>query len=80
MQIGPWKLQGRDPFAHEDYRLEGEYGSEADAIAAAGARLDDLEREQPTASSGGQDGIQDQVSVIRPDGTMFRVMPGMDLP
>jgi hypothetical protein len=73
MQSGSWKLQGRDPFAHEDYNLEGEFGSEADAMVAAKAQLENLEREQPTASSGGQDGIQDQVYVIRPDGTSFRV-------
>ena len=72
---GKWKMQGHDTFASEDYRLDGEFDSEDEAIAAAKVCLDDLERTQPTASSGGQDGIQDHVYVIRPDGTMFRVTP-----
>ena len=75
MQRGIWKLQGRDTFAHEDYGIDGEFDSEDEAIAAGKVCLDDLERDQPTASTGGQDGIQDQVYVIRPDGTIFRVMP-----
>jgi hypothetical protein len=73
MQSGKWKLQGYDTFAREDYPLDGEFDTEADAIAAAQSRLADLERAQPSASSGGQDGIQDRVYVIRPDGTLFRV-------
>ena len=75
MKSGTWKLQGRDTFAHEDYDLDGEFDSEDEAIAAAKVCLDDLERTQPTASSGGQDGIQDHVYIIRPDGTRFRVRP-----
>ena len=77
MQSGTWKLQGRDTFAHDDYDLDGEFDSEDEAIAAAKVRLDNLERSQPTASSGGQHGIgiQDHVYVIRPDGTRFRVTP-----
>jgi hypothetical protein len=73
MQKEKWKLQGYDTFAHEGYPLDGEFETENEAIAAAKAYLDDLERTQPSASSGGQDGIQDQVYVIRPDGTSFRV-------
>lgn len=40
---------------------------------AARARLAELARSQPAASSGGQDGMQDRVDVVRPDGTSFRV-------
>jgi len=35
MQIIKWKLQGYDTFAREDYPLDGEFDTEADAIAAA---------------------------------------------
>ncbi len=73
MQNSKWKLQGRDTFANEDYPLEGEFDTEHDAITAAKVRLTDLEITQPSETSGGQDGIQDQVFVIRPDGTRFRV-------
>jgi hypothetical protein len=72
MQNGTWKLQGYDTFAREYYPLDGEFDTEADAITAAKSHLADLEREQPSASSGGQDGIQDRVYIIRPDGTFFR--------
>jgi hypothetical protein len=73
MQNSKWKLRGHDTFANEDYPLEGDFDSENDAITAAKVRLADLEIRQPSETSGGQDGIQDQVYVIRPDGTRFRV-------
>jgi hypothetical protein len=75
MRSSTWKLQGRDTFAGEEYALDGEFDSEDAAIAAAKACLDELDRSQPIASSGGQDGIQDHVYVVRPDGTRFRVRP-----
>ena len=68
-----WRLEGYDTFSTEWYDLEGYYPTEGSAIEAAKARLEELETTQPSASSGGQDGIQDQVFVIRPDGTRFRV-------
>jgi hypothetical protein len=70
-----WKLQGHDTFSREDYPLPGAYETEEAAIAAAQERLEHLEATQPSRTSGGQDGIQDQVSVVRPDGTSFRVWP-----
>ena len=73
MQNNKWKLQGYDTFAHEGYPIDGQFDTEDDAMAAARVRLDDLERTQPSASSGGQDGIQDRVYVIRPDGSSFRI-------
>jgi hypothetical protein len=79
MPDGLWKLQGHDTFAHESYPLDGDFDTEAAAIAAARAYLADLEQTQPSASSGGQDGIQDRVYVIRPDGTGFRVWPDQPL-
>ena len=70
-----WKLQGHDTFSREDYPLPGNYETEDEAIAAAHERLEHLETTQPSRTSGGQSGIQDQVYVIRPDATKFRVWP-----
>jgi hypothetical protein len=70
-----WKIQGHDTFSREDYPLPGEYETEEEAVAAAHERLEHLEATQPSPTSGGQDGIQDQVYVIRPDGIVFRVWP-----
>ncbi len=74
MQNGKWKLRGHDTFANEDYPLEGEFDSEDDAIATAKVHLADLEIMQPSLETGGQSGIQDQVFVIRPDGSRFQVV------
>jgi len=70
----PWKLLGYDTFSSEWYSLPGSYRSEREAQAAADARLDDLERTQPSRSSGGQGdlGIQDRVFIQRPDGSQYR--------
>jgi len=73
LQHRAWKLQGYDAFAGDYYPLDGDFNTEADAITAARSCLTEIEREQPSASSGGQDGIQDRVFVVRPDGTMVRV-------
>lgn len=70
-----WRIEGFDTFSSEKYPLPGNYSSEADALAAAKAYLDKLESTQPTSSSGGQNGIQDRVFVVRPDGSKFRVFP-----
>ena len=67
-----WKLEGFDTFSEEPYPLEGSYPTRAAAEEAARKRLEELEKSQPTSSSGGQKGIQDQVRVIRPDGTKYR--------
>lgn len=70
-----WRLRGYDTFAGDWYPLEGRYFSEGAALRAARRRLRALERLQPSRSSGGQGpgGIQDQVYVVRPDGTLDRV-------
>jgi len=70
-----WRLRGYDTFSGEDYELPGAYRSEARARRAAQQRLAQIERQQPSAISGGQDGIQDQVFIIRPDGTQYRYLP-----
>jgi hypothetical protein len=74
---GQWRLRGHDTFAGEDYPLPGTYWTEAQAQRAARRRLAELERMQPSASSGGQrpGGIQDRVYIVRPDGTAYRYLP-----
>ncbi len=67
-----YKLRGFDTFSSEWYDLEGEYDNEAAAKAAAKHRLANLERTQPARTSGGQNGIQDRVFIVRPDGSQYR--------
>ena len=72
-----WKLEGYDTFeSGEDafYPLRGTFKSEQEATAAARKRLKELEKKQPSSSSGGQSstGIQDRVYIVRPDGTKYR--------
>ena len=66
-----WRLEGWDTFARESYPIPGEYAAEA--LAAAHRQLEELERTQPSESSGGQAGIQDQVYVVGPAGQRYRV-------
>lgn len=68
-----WRLEGYDTFGGESYALAGAYASEAEAREAARRRLAELERLQPTASSGGQSGIQDRVYILAPSGERIRV-------
>ncbi len=70
-----WKLEGYDTFEGESYPLDGTYGTETAAVQAAKDRLAYLERTQPSASSGGQGGLQDRVFVVRPDGSTARAHP-----
>jgi len=51
------------------------YGTPQEALADAQRRLEDLERAQPSPSSGGQGpgGIQDHVYLVHPDGRRERV-------
>jgi len=90
MTADTWKLEGYDTFDGMPYPL-GEYkredGTTLDGMqpsypsyeaarADARKRLADLERTQPSASSGGQGwaGIQDRVHIVHPDGRKERVM------
>jgi len=72
-----WMLEGYDTFDGEWYPVgeEDGYGTPQEALLDAQKRLADLERTQPTASSGGQGiyGIQDQVYLVHPDGRRERV-------
>jgi hypothetical protein len=77
-QHGKWWLEGFDTFAGERYPLPGAYDSPLDALIAAHERFEELECIQPTASSGGQAGIQDNVYLVYPDGVRSRILtPGM---
>jgi hypothetical protein len=67
-----WRLRGYDTFSREYYPLEGKYADETEARDAARRRLVELEKEQPSKDSGGQDGIQDQVFIVQPDGSVYR--------
>ena len=68
-----WWLEGWDSFASHRYSLPGRFRSKNGAIKAARRQLRRLERLQPSETSGGQDGIQDQVYVCGPHGTRERV-------
>ena len=71
-----WTLEGYDTFEGSSYDLPGEFDSEAEAEKAARAKLNELEKWQPSSSSGGQgfEGIQDRVYIVSPDGRRRRFM------
>jgi hypothetical protein len=70
---GEWRLEGWDTFGGHSYPIPGRYRTREHADAAARRRLKKLERTQPSETSGGQDGIQDQVYVVGPAGERYRV-------
>lgn len=75
MKARKWSLEGYDTFEGGPdayYPLEGEFDDEQAVQAAARDRLAELEKTQPSSDSGGQGGIQDQVFVVRPDGSKYR--------
>ena len=71
---GWWKVTGYDTFSSESYDLSKHRTKEA-AMNAAKKRLAELEKSQPTSSSGGQGfgGIQDRVYVENPAGENVRI-------
>jgi len=69
-----WRLEGWDTYAAHSYPIAGSYGSEWMARIAARIELWKLERLQPSSDSGGQEGIQDQVWIVRPDGSSYRYL------
>ena len=74
---GKWKLQGYDAFEGGPdafYPIEGEHDSEDQAREAARACIADLEKTQPSSSSGGQPGIQDRIYIVSPDGRKKRFL------
>ncbi len=72
-RIKVWRLRGYDTFAGEWYPLPGIFLGEKAALRAARRRLQQLEKTQPSSVSGGQDGIQDQVYLLCPDGSLKRI-------
>lgn len=83
---GPWSLLGYDAFEGEWYSLgtslnggdsldglQPSYQTREAALEGARRRLADLELTQPSGSSGGQSGIQDQVFILHPGGRKERV-------
>ena len=77
IKIETWHLSGYDTFAGESYPLAGSFFSEQAARRAAKKELKKLEKLQPSRYSGGQQpgGIQDQISIVRPDGSSYRYLP-----
>lgn len=75
LRVRVWRLRGYDTFADEWYPLDGIFWSERAAMRAARRYLKELEKMQPSKFSGGQDGIQDRVYIVHPDGTMTRYLP-----
>jgi hypothetical protein len=71
MATAQWRVIGWDTFAREDYPVSA-HATEEEAKEAARQFLRDIERHQPSASSGGQSGIQDRVYIVGPDGTRCR--------
>lgn len=74
-EAGNWHLEGFDTFEGKSYPLPGSYPTEKKAIEAAKKQLAELEKTQPSATSGGQSsmGIQDRIYIVRPDGTKYRI-------
>jgi hypothetical protein len=64
--MGQWTIKGHDTFADEWYPLESGLANEQEAQAAARKHLAEIERLQP------QNGIQDKVYIVGPDGIHVR--------
>lgn len=77
-----YRLEGYDTFEGEYYSLatpgfddglKPSYDTREEALEGARKRLADLEKTQPSASSGGQGGLQDHVYIVHPDNRKERV-------
>lgn len=75
-RMAGWRVVGHDTFSNEDYDITDANLSQDEAFGIARKKLSEIEREQPTATSGGQGfgGIQDRVFVVSPTGEKTRVM------
>lgn len=84
-----WKLEGYDTFDGEYYPIgtlsvidgrstvdgaKPSYDTYAEVLKDARWQLAQLEKTQPTRTSGGQAGIQDRVYIVHPDGRRERVL------
>jgi len=72
-----WQLVGWDTFASEEYPIS-RHATERECRAAARDYLRDLELQQPSERSGGQEGIQDQVFIAGPRGVRYRYERELD--
>lgn len=78
---GKWTLQGYDTFEggrDAYYPIPGKYDSESAVIEAARTKLKELEKTQPSSSSGGQGvlDIQDHIYIVDPQGNKQRIVLG----
>lgn len=72
-----WSVEGYDTFEGGPdayYTVKDGLGSEADALIVAANYMTELQRRQPTATSGGQGpyGLQDRVFIVRPNGSRYQ--------
>lgn len=67
----PWQLVGWDAFSGDEYPVS-QHATEQACQDAARDYLRSLELQQPSESSGGQDGIQDQIFIVGPGGVRYR--------
>ena len=72
-----WRLVGWDTFASEAYPVS-RHATEQECRDAAREFLRELETHQPSEQSGGQDGIQDRVFILGPQGEHYRYERAMD--
>jgi len=68
-----FRLEGHDTFDNERYPIRGEHIGLDAALRAAKRRCRSVERRQPSASSGGPNGIQDLTFIIHPNGALQEV-------
>ena len=73
-----WRLMCLDTFSGGFYGVfDNEYPDEQSALRRAYEELAKIESLQPSEETGGQDdddAIQDQVYIVRPDYTFYRVI------
>lgn len=67
---GGWQLVVFDAFCGAAYP-HSRHASEAECRKAARAYLREIELKQPSEQSGGQQGIQDRVFVVGPEGAGY---------
>lgn len=72
-----WRIKRCDPLekGKEFPESKDQYDDEKQAEEAAQKLLQKIEREQPTSESGGQNGVQDRVYIISPEGLKKQVSP-----
>jgi hypothetical protein len=68
----PWKVVGLDTFAGDQYPVS-QHATEREAQQAAQEFLREIEGQQPSERSGGQDGIQDRAYIAGPNRVSYWV-------